>query len=104
MRGVGDCITEGTHILCYTRHSDIPEDGFATYGKIVCEHKPHKFEKNIARLVVGGYKIDYLFDLSTPPADITAFKLLINLVLSTPQAKFMTVDIRDFYLNTPMKQ
>ena len=81
----------------------MPKYCFATYGKIVCEYKPHKFEKNRSRLVVGGDKIDYLFELSTPTADITAFKCLINSVLSTPKAKFMTFDIKDFYLNTLMK-
>ena len=29
-------------------------------------------------------------------------KLLLNSVISTPDAKFMTIDIKDFYLNTPM--
>ena len=29
-------------------------------------------------------------------------KLLFNSVISTPGAKFMMIDIKDFYLNTPM--
>ena len=31
-------------------------------------------------------------------------KILFNSVVSTPNAKFMTLDISNFYLNTPMKQ
>ena len=31
-------------------------------------------------------------------------KLLLNSVVSTPGARFMTIDIKDFYLNTPMKR
>ena len=31
-------------------------------------------------------------------------KLLLNSVISTKGARFMTIDIKDFYLNTPMKR
>ena len=37
-----------------------------------------------------------------PTADLITVKLLINSIISTPGAKFMTMDIKDFYLNTPM--
>ena len=29
-------------------------------------------------------------------------KILLNSVISTKGARFMTIDIKDFYLNTPM--
>jgi hypothetical protein len=38
----------------------------------------------------------------TPTADLLTVKLLINSIISTAGAKFMTMDIKDFYLNTPM--
>ena len=38
----------------------------------------------------------------TPTVDLLTSKLLLNSVISTPAAKFMTIDIKDFYLNTPM--
>ena len=79
-------------------------DRKGTYGKIVCEYKPHKFETHRPRLTVGRDKIDYLYLVAPPTSDITTFKCLINSVLSTDKEKFMTVDIRDFYLNTPMDQ
>ena len=43
-------------------------------------------------------------DLSTPTADLLTVKLLLNSVISTPGARFCTLDIKDFYLNTPMKE
>ena len=36
-------------------------------------------------------------------ADLLSIKLLLNSVISTPNAKFMTMDIKNFYLNTPLK-
>eukprot|EP00957_Ditylum_brightwellii_P201596 15326335-Ditylum_brightwellii.AAC.1 len=38
-----------------------------------------------------------------PIANIETAKLLFNSVITTPQAKFMSIDIKDFYLNTPME-
>ncbi len=35
---------------------------------------------------------------------MTLFKILINSILSTPNAKCMMMDIKDFYLRTPMKR
>jgi hypothetical protein len=32
----------------------------------------------------------------------TVVKLMLNSIISTPNAKFMTIDIKDFYLMTPM--
>ncbi len=31
-------------------------------------------------------------------------KLLLNSIISMPKAKFMTLDLKDFYLMTPMKR
>ena len=53
---------------------------------------------------MGGYLINYLDDCGTPTADLLTVKLMLNSVISTPNAKFMTIDIKDFYfyLMTPM--
>ncbi len=48
--------------------------------------------------------MDYLFDVSTKTADLTTAKLLLNSVVSTPQAKFLTADLIDSYLGTPMSR
>ena len=101
-RGVGDLIPDGTDTLRYIKYADMPKKGFAAYRKIVCEYKPYKFGTNRSQLVVGGDEIDYPFGLSTLTSDITLFKCLISSVLSIPKAKFMTIHIKDFYLNTPM--
>ena len=42
-------------------------------------------------------------DCGTPTADLLTVKLLLNSVISTPGAKFMTLGLKDFYLNTPME-
>ena len=52
--------------------------------------------------MVGGDRVHYPGDAGTPTADLLTVKLLINSIVSTPGAKFFTMDIKDFYLNTPM--
>jgi hypothetical protein len=63
--------------------------------------KNHKEEKERTRLTVGGDQIDYPGDKSTPTSGLTTAKILINSVISTPNAKFLVIDIKIFYLNTP---
>ena len=44
----------------------------------------------------------YPGNAGTPTTDLLIVKLLLNSIISTAGAKFMTMDIKDFYLNTPM--
>ena len=54
------------------------------------------------RLTVGGDKVHYPGDVGTPTADLTLVKLHLNSVISTSGARYMTLDVNNFYLNTPM--
>jgi hypothetical protein len=71
-----------------------------TYGSFVVDIKDHKEEKERKRLTVGGDKIEYPRDKSTRTAGLTTAKILINSVISTLGAKFLVIDIKNFYLNT----
>jgi hypothetical protein len=82
----------------------VPTDRKVTYGRIVCTIRPQKEEKHRTHLTVGGNLIDYPYDVSTPTADITTAKIIFNSLVSTPNAKFMGLDIKDFYLNTKMER
>jgi hypothetical protein len=68
----------------------------------VCDYKPHKKEKYRVRLRVGGDRLDYSGDDATSTADITTFKILINSTLSTKDAAMMMVEIKKYYLGTPL--
>jgi hypothetical protein len=80
----------------------IPNDRKITYGKIVCDYKPHKQENERVRLTVAGDRLDYSGDIATSTADITTFKILINSTLSTEDAAMMMMDIKNYYLGTPL--
>jgi hypothetical protein len=51
---------------------------------------------------VGGDILDYSGDVATSTADITTFKILINSTLFTEDADMMMMDIKNYYLVTPM--
>jgi hypothetical protein len=51
---------------------------------------------------VGGDRLDYSGDVATSTAEITKFKILINSTLSTEDAAMMMMDIKNYYLGTPL--
>ena len=75
-----------------------------TYGSFVCNVRNEKSEKNRTRFVVGGDRINYPGEVATPIADMLVANILFNSVISTRGAKFMTTDISNFYLMTPLKR
>jgi hypothetical protein len=92
----------GTDTRFFIKLTNIPKDRKITYGKIVCDYKPHKKEKERVRLTVGGDRLDYSGDVATSAADITTFKIIINSNLSTEDSAMMMMDIKNYYLGTPL--
>jgi hypothetical protein len=92
----------GTNTCFFIKLTNIPKDRKITYGKIVCDYKPHKKEKECVRLAVGGDRLDYSGDIATSTADITTFNILINSTLSAEDAAMMMMDIKNYYIGTPL--
>ena len=73
-----------------------------TYGHIIVSHMPEKSDPNRTRLKVRGDRVNYPGKCGTPTTDLLAVKLLLKSTISTPGARFVTIDIKYFYLMTPM--
>jgi hypothetical protein len=56
------------------------------------------------RITVGGNRIVYPGKVAIKAAHIATVNLFLNCLISTPEAELMTLNIQDFYLNTPMKR
>ena len=80
----------------------IPKDRTVTYGRVVVDYCPQKKDPNQVRITVGGNLIQYPGELTTRTADLTTSKLLWNSILSTEEARFMGINIKSFYLETPL--
>ena len=72
------------------------------YGQFVCNKQPEKSEVNRTRFTTGGDKINYPGAVATRTAEMLVAKILFNSVISTKDAKFMKIDISNFYLNSPL--
>eukprot|EP00804_Cyclotella_cryptica_P009655 CCRYP_011199-RA/>CCRYP_011199-RA protein AED:0.40 eAED:0.40 QI:0/-1/0/1/-1/1/1/0/244 len=98
-------IIKGTNTIVFIQRTHIPQERWkdVTYGRIVANFCPKKDDPYRIRLTVGGNCINFPGDCGTPTADMITVKILLNSVISTVNAKFMTIDIKDFYLNTPME-
>jgi hypothetical protein len=94
----GICDIPRTDKCFFVNIKNIPKDRKITYGKIVCDYKPQKKEKERVRIMVGGNRLDYSGDVATSMADITTFKILINSNLSTADAAMMMMDIKKLLL------
>ena len=104
--GIGGRTKNPTKTIRFIRRNDVPKERRkdVTYGQFVCTVRPEKAEQNRTRFVVGGDRINYPGEVATPTADMLVAKLLFNSVISTPGARFMTMDISNFYLMTPLKR
>ena len=97
--------TQGTNTVRFMSLDmikDIPIKQTVTYGRIVVDYRPQKEDPNRVRITAGGNLIKYPDELTTRTADLTTTKLLWNSVLSTQNAKYMCIDIKNMYLATPL--
>ncbi len=69
---------------------------------VVCEVRPEKDDPDRTRITIRGSRICYPGDVGTNTASLELFKLLLNSVLSRKDAHFSTIDLKNFYLDTPM--
>ena len=59
---------------------------------------------NRTRFVLGGDRINYPGEVATPTADMLVAKILFNSLVFTRNAKFISMDISNVYLMTPLKR
>ncbi len=82
----------------------IPQDRCkdVTYGQTICNYRSEKQDPYRTRITMSRNLINYPNDCGTPTADHFTVKIMFNSVITMPNAKFMMIDIKDFYLMTPM--
>jgi hypothetical protein len=103
--GVGGRV-KGTKTIRFIHQDEVPQKRRKdiTYS-FQCNVRPEKIEEpNRTRFVAKGDRINYPGEVATPTADMLVAKILFNSVISTRGARFMTLDISNFYLMTPLKR
>ena len=89
-------------LYIFKHPQELPQERKATYLRVVAAFRPTKEDPYRIRWTVRGNRIVYPGKTYTTKADIITVKLLFNSVVSTPKAKFLGIDLKDFYLQTPM--
>ena len=69
---------------------------------MVATIRPTKAEVNRVGVTVGGNRLDFPGSATTHCARLTTTKFLLNSTISTPDVRFMTLYIKDFYYGTVM--
>ena len=73
------------------------------HARVVCKVRPTKADPNHMRITVGSNTIAYPGDwCGTKTGSLELVKLLLNSVCSRPNARFMTADLANFYIDTPL--
>ncbi len=72
------------------------------YAHVCVNYPPEKEDPNRTRVTVGGNLLHYPGDCGTPTVDMITVKLHLNSVISTKNARYCTIDLKDFYLNASM--
>jgi hypothetical protein len=102
--GIRGRIKNPTNTIEFISQYKVPADRSkdVTYGQVVCSVRPKKAEPNQMQFMAGGYRIDYPGEVTTLTAGMLVAKMLFNSVISTKGARFMTMDIFNFYLMKPL--
>lgn len=94
--------TDSIFVIAPENIKNIPKDRVITYARIVVDFRPQKPDPNRVRMTAGGNLIKYPGELTTRTADLSTSKIIWNSVLSTENAKYMCMDVKNFYLGTPL--
>jgi hypothetical protein len=69
---------------------------------VVCKVNPDKEEPTRTWITIGGNCICYPGNAGTNTAYLELLKLRLNSVLSQKGARFSSIELKNFYLDTPM--
>jgi hypothetical protein len=94
--------TDSIFVMTHDEIKLIPRTQTITYARVVVDFCPQKANLHRICITAGGNLINYPGELSTRTANLNTSKLMWNSVLSTEGAKYICLDIKNFYLSAPL--
>lgn len=93
----------GTNACHWIPRSQVPKNKKVTDARYIVDVRPEKEDPNrVVRNTAGGDRLDYYGETSTETASLETAKILLNSVLSAKNAKFMSIDISNFFIQLPV--
>ena len=79
-------LIEGTNTICFIDNTDLPVNRwmYVKYGIVVVDYTPEKSDPYRTRIKVGGDRSNHPGDCGTTTVDLTTVKILLNIIVSTP--------------------
>lgn len=102
-QGFGTRMKTSTNTIFFIHPSKIPSNKKVTYCQLVSTIRPLKSEVHWVRVTIGRDRLEYDGDTTSVPAQLSSVKVYLNSTISTPKARYLTLDIKDFFYGTPMK-
>ena len=96
-------IAKGTNTCHWCPKTQVQKNKKATYAWYVVNVRPEKYDPNRLRITVSGNRLDYFGEISIGTKSLETAKILINSVLLTKNAKFMALDISNFYIQNDLE-
>jgi hypothetical protein len=98
--------TKGTNIIKFIKTKNTLNNQMkdVIYDQFMCMVHPKKAAQNGTWFTVGGDKINHPREVATTTAEMLVTKLLFNSIALTPGAKFILIDISNFYSMTLLKR
>lgn len=89
-----------TDTIDFIRKSQVPPGKKVTYASCVYDHRPFKSEPWRVRCIVGGDKLPYTDDQSSPAASLLDTKIVISSTLSDASKgiRFLGDNLKDYFL------
>ncbi len=106
-QGCANTGQKGTNAMFVMTHNKIMHSLAAkkifTYANTAVNFRPRKEDPYRIRITAGGNLINYEGDASVRTIDIDTAKIHWNSVVSTPNAKYMCLDIKKIYLTAALE-
>ena len=89
-----ECV-KGTNTIFFVHKSQVLTDAKIIHANLICDIKPLKTEKHRVRMMVGGDRLDYDKEPSSPAISLLNTKIFLNIVISDARkdATFSTAGI-----------
>ncbi len=96
--------TNATFIMTHDKIKQAVAAGiFFTYMNPVVDYRAQKEDPYRIRIMAGGNLINYELNASVRTADLDMAKIHWNSVVSTPLARYMCLNIKNFYLTAALE-
>ena len=97
-------VKAGTNTMYFIHAREKQRGRKTTYLNIVANVISQKEDLHHICFTVGRDRLDYPIPTATETAEIKTANLLFNSKISTRGGRFMCIDLKDFYLGTPMNR